>query len=299
MFSHLNWKFVFQKRVPCVLKFSFYPNKLANKKISVFGFSLIFFSNNFSKNSSHRCNKIEKFSPWILTLNTVLRAHIYHNFLLQTIEWLAGHSLIWTQMSNQLGQWIRLLLLHPSFVWYNISYYMFYKMLTSSFFFSPKGGWTNMEKWVCHSKMVIFCYMWGSMGANQEPKHIHPTACTPWRLLKPNKVCYSHEWGVRSPLKGRSCERMRIFSNILSLFGLKPEVVNTRGWHRNGGDRNYFYFVSRQNIALQINSALVRVQEMNPTPIKSHFFRQRKPVTSSSSFQVIIFQKILYQIASF
>ena len=58
------------------------------------------------------------------------------------------------------------------------------------------------------------CYLWGSMGANQEPKHIHPTACTPWRLLRPNKknkVCYSHEWGVRSPLKGHSCEKMRIF----------------------------------------------------------------------------------------
>ena len=116
-----------------------------------------------------------------------------------------------------------------------------------------KGEYTYVVKWVFHSKMVVFVHFLpfflhvGSTGPRQEPKHIYHTACTLWRPPKPNKICDIHD--VRSPLKGHLCEKWRIFSNFWPQFGLKSRVVNTRGWHRNGGKTSFFFrFQAKESI---------------------------------------------------
>ena len=75
---------------------------------------------------------------------------------------------------------------------------------------------TRWEGW--DEEMVDFFHFWpynatcGSTGAKQEPKRIHPTACTLWRPLKQNKVHYSHVVCllVGGALQGHLCEKMRI-----------------------------------------------------------------------------------------
>ena len=103
-------------------------------------------------------------------------------------------------------------------------------------FSSRWGNGSVTRKWSFLSVSGHFLLHVGFKGNKTRTKTHSSITCTLWSPLTPKKVRYS-EWEAKSPLKGHSCVKMRIFP----VFGLKPEVVNTRS-----RGRHQSYLDSRQ-----------------------------------------------------